>query len=196
VEVQSFLTVALAAHRQETGFEALSQELETAGVSSIGLYPPGSLDAVRLVSVGEDDIDGAGETALWTGQGVDSSEYDRLIGMLNEFADMLHDKEDGARMALDHVRDTDCLASVCRRLEGRMDDANARQAFEALFDVLHDASGLVQEQAPSLRQGLLEELSKAVEVMDAEMRKTFVHDRLRRDGPFAGRYGPYEPVER
>jgi len=171
-EIHQFLNVIRDAHRGNMDFDSLTERLTQAGVSGIVLYPAARLDASRLV-------DGQAPVTRETAVGAAIEEDKNRVGrMLGEFTRRLGASEQDAQLVLDYLRETNCLVAAADELGTLPADEAPPPLFEQLFGSIVEAARRAQRSRPSLRKQLLNELSKAVDTMDDDLRKTFVREQL------------------
>jgi len=180
-EIREFLNVIRNAHRSHMDFDSLTERLAQAGVSGIALYPAARLDASRLVDA---QAPGACETVVGAAFEKDT---DNMVRLLSEFTERLGASEHDSRLALDYLRETNCLVAAADQLGTLPADTAPPPLFEHLFGSIVEAARRAQRSPPSLRKQMFTELSKAVDTMDGELRKTFVREQLiEQAGPNTG----------
>ncbi len=176
-ELESFLRTVLDAHQLDAEFESLNTMQKQEGISSIILFPSERLDTVELGDVSDEHIDTTGSMPLWTAQSSRSDRIEQVADVLNQFADIVRAAEDDAECVLDHIRKTGCLASVARFFEQDSSEPDVKPVAETFFSLLDKTSRLANEQRPSIRRALLNELADVVNTMNSDMRNRFIGDR-------------------
>jgi len=177
-EIHAFLAVVNDAHRSHSEFEYLTDRLEHARVSGITVLPAARLDTSKLVDgpvLGEQEPGGLYVSAVGAETDDDS---DRIGRVLTEFASLMGAAEDEADLLLEHIRETDCLTVAADELSLLPDAETIQPIADRLFGLITETARLAQHSPPGVRRGLLDELSKAVDTMDAELRNTFFTDLL------------------